>query len=295
MLITYQEAQATKEIMNTMLGDLAELSRGSYNEAIKQFFMFASERKIGNPYQDPYSAFVSFKAYLKNQYAPNTINKKLSAVRKLYEFAMAKGLVSFEQYKAVELVSNVRVSTPFRTWLDEMEAKELFNLPDTSLTGKRDKVILLFLLVLGMRRSEAVSVKWDQIIRRDNMWLIVDVCGKGSKYRTLRIPDSYMYILDEWGWDEGYVLTSVNRHNQKGVSLSARAVNDIVNKYSEQMGVEFSPHSLRRTFSTLTRRNGATIEQIQHDLGHADQRTTVNNYIKPVEDLEHSASQYMEL
>ena len=146
MLIQYDQAQATREILNAMLGELSELSRDSYNGAIREYFEFAVQRKKANPYQDPYSVFVAFKTYLKETYASNTTNKKLSAVRKLYEYAMAKGLVTFEQYKSVELVSNVRVSTPFRIWLDETESKDLFSLPDNSLSGKRGKVVLLFLL-----------------------------------------------------------------------------------------------------------------------------------------------------
>jgi integrase len=207
---------------------------------------------------------------------------------------LAAGLVTFEQYMGVELVNNIPDDGDhFKTWLEQDEAQQLLNAPDNSMTGKRDRVVLLFLLGLGMRRAEAVSVTWEQILRKDNMWLIVDVLGKRNKVRTLRIPDRFYTILEDYGRTTGKVLRSVSKSGVLGDSLSVRAINQIIEKYARELNVDMTPHTLRRTAATLSYGNGASLREVQRMLGHASVETTQKSYIQPLEDLENFAAERM--
>jgi integrase len=59
-----------------------------------------------------------------------------------------------------------------------------------------------------------------------------------------------------------------------GFNGCATAVLGIVAEYAAALGLEFSPHDLRRTCAKLCRLSGGALEQIQFLLGHASVQTT---------------------
>ena len=66
-------------------------------------------------------------------------------------------------------------------------------------------------------------------------------------------------------------------------------------QYTEQIGLEgISPHDLRRTAASLARKGGASIEQVQVMLGHANPQTT-SEYIGEGLDLEDHAVDYSDI
>ncbi len=48
-----------------------------------------------------------------------------------------------------------------------------------------------------------------------------------------------------------------------------------VANYGNRIGLDLSPHDLRRTLAQLLRKSGAMLEQIQYTLGHEDINTTI--------------------
>jgi len=73
---------------------------------------------------------------------------------------------------------------------------------------------------------------------------------------------------------------------QHGQRLTSSAIAWLVKQYTEQIGLEgISPHDLRRTAASLARKGGASIEQVQVMLGHANPQTT-SEYIGEGLDLE---------
>src|ERR1017187_811509 len=69
-------------------------------------------------------------------------------------------------------------------WLTGDQAQELFNVTDRdTLRGKRDAVLLVLLLGCGLRRSEAVSLRVDQLLLREHHWVITYLAGKGDGSR----------------------------------------------------------------------------------------------------------------
>jgi site-specific recombinase XerD len=56
--------------------------------------------------------------------------------------------------------------------------------------------------------------------------------------------------------------------------MTAQSVFEVVAGYSQQLGVPFAPHDLRRTYAKLALKGGARLEQIQRNLGHASLTTT---------------------
>jgi len=298
-VIESQEWQEIDSVIDSVMKDIELSSRPSYKEAIEQFIGFCVSQ--GNlPFRNPHSLFVSYKDYLRDSYRPSTANKKLSAVRKLIKFAAAAGYVTYPQFAAIENTTNLNdLGGEFRTWLEEDQAQSFFAAPDSSTCiGKRDKVAILFMLVLGLRRAEAVSIRWNQIIQQGEFWLVKDIKGKGGRVRSVKIPTQYMEVLYDYseacaGADpEGYILVHIDRHGNHYEALTPRAIGKIVDKYAQQLDYRITPHGLRRTCATLAYRNGADMDMVRQMLGHSTEVTT-RHYLKDSLYLENAATDYV--
>ncbi|MCB0161898.1 MAG: tyrosine-type recombinase/integrase, partial [Caldilineaceae bacterium] len=55
-----------------------------------------------------------------------------------------------------------------------------------------------------------------------------------------------------------------------------------------------APHDLRRTYAKLAKRGGATVDQIQFNLGHASRETTAR-YLGETLDLQQMPSDFIQL
>jgi len=66
--------------------------------------------------------------------------------------------------------------------------------------------------------------------------------------------------------------------------LTPQAVYEVARTYGYRAGLRVAPHDLRRTFAKLSREGGASIEQIQHSLGHSS-LTTTERYLGLEQDL----------
>lgn len=271
MLIPVRE---TKDILQAVVTDLAPLTQDAYKQAIREFFEFSVNSQNLSPYADAYQALLAWKGHLGQEYEPATANKKLSAVRRFFDYATANGLITSEQLMVLRMVGNIRSrGDKFQEWASSDEVSNILKSINISTTkGKRDKLLFFLLAGMGLRREETINLKWSQLQRVDGMWLLVDVVGKGRKVRTLHVPDKYISLFEDFrdgARDEDNIIVSVNRGDNKGTSLSKVAVNKIVGQYSN-----LAPHAFRRFFATESKKQGAPIDVIQRNLGHTTERTT---------------------
>lgn len=159
------------------------------------------------------------------------------------------------------------------------------------LERARDGALLAMLLGCGLRRSEAVNVRWEQYRQIEGRMCLVDVLGKGAKLSTLPVPDWAVELMDAWevegreglGRDEeDYVLCRVRSKEVRGEEeggekpLSSEWVRQRVVKMVARAGVEgkVNPHDLRRTLAQLMRAAGVELEQVKEVLRHDSVRTT---------------------
>lgn len=234
-----------------------------------------------------------YKAYLlsSTDYAPATINLRLSAIRKLAREAADNGLMDEWQAGGVSRVENVE-SAGVRSgnWLTKAQAQRLINAPDiTRLKGLRDRAILAVMIGGGLRRSEVAALEFSHVQQRDSRWVILDIMGKRKHVRTVPIPSWTKQAIDEWteaaNIQEGRIFRPVNKGERlEGDHISSQTVQDVVKEYAGKLGYTLAAHDLRRTFAKLARKGGAPIDQIQLSLGHASVATT-ERYLGTAQDL----------
>jgi len=140
--------------------------------------------------------------------------------------------------------------------------------------------MLAILFGCGLRRSELVGLKTDEIQRRQDHWAVVDLHGKGGHIRTVPIPDWVKTALDQWtaaaGVTQGRIFRAVAKSGSIwGEGITQNVVWYVVKSCCERAGFEhIAPHDLRRTCAKLCHDSGGELEQIQFLLGHVSVQTT---------------------
>ena len=264
-------------------------TRGMYGKALDDFFQWRAGQ--GSP-AFTRASVQAHRVWLESKgYAASTINQRLAAIRKLAREAAANGLLDAETTAGIGQIPGVKQQgTRAGNWLTKTQAEALINAPDPlTLKGKRDRALLALLTGCGLRRGEAAALTTRHMEQRDGRWVIVDLCGKHGRIRTVPVPAWVKQAVDLWrhaaGVSEGRILRAVNRHGQlRGDSMSAQAVLDVVTGYGRPLGLSVKPHDLRRTCAKLCRSGGGEIEQIQMLLGHAS-ITTTERYLGSRQDL----------
>jgi len=270
-----------EHIEKAALSTLASVNtRRAYKHAIDRFIAwYCSEPRLGFNR----TIVLRYRAFLESlQLSAATINLHLSAIRRLADEAAESGWLSSELAIGVRRVKGVkRLGRRIGNWLTADQAQELLNAVSRStLRGKRDAALIGLLLGCGLRRSEAVNLRFDQLQRRESHWVIVDMVGKGGGLRTVPVPPWCKGLIDVWLRDsrvtEGKVFRRVSKNGaRQDVGVTSDVVWYAVKRYAKRIGVDgLAPHDLRRTCARLCHGAGGELEQIQFLLGHASVQTT---------------------
>lgn len=144
--------------------------------------------------------------------------------------------------------------------------------------GTRNYALVLFLLDTGVRASECVSVRLDDVDWERGRVRVLH--GKGQKQRWVGIGEQARAALTDYllvrGEAEGQLFLS----ERSGKGLHSLALNVLFNKLGQQAGVtHVHPHRFRHTFATWAIRSQAREIDVQSLLGHSS-LTMVQRYAR---------------
>jgi integrase/recombinase XerD len=207
---------------------------------------------------------------------PSSVARRLSAARSLMRHLSREGVVTRDPTEHVE---RPRGGRPLpRTLSPEAAAAVVESADATVARGLRDRALLELLYATGMRASECVGLRLEDL----NLTAGYAVCtGKGRKQRLVPLGEEagrwvrrYLAAvrpLSTRRRDSGRVFV-----NPSGGPLSRQSVWKIVRAAAARAGVtrKVSPHVLRHSFASHLLQNGADLRSVQVMLGHADIATT---------------------
>ncbi|HEY0827721.1 MAG TPA: tyrosine-type recombinase/integrase, partial [Bacilli bacterium] len=219
--------------------------------------------------------------------APASIANFLAPLRSLYRWGSDPNIGIFTRNPTTCVRSPKVQVTSKNHYLTKREAVRL--LDELKKRNERDYLIGLMLILTGLRVSELVGIRWGHFHTDPaglSIWLTV-VKGKGDKDREVKVPKKL--------WDK------LKKHFPNQVSaqplfpLSVRQIERIMQKTREQSGLtkEPTPHWLRHTNATLALLHGASLQQVQNNLGHAHMNTT-QRYLHTIEQMSKAAPDYVE-
>lgn len=208
--------------------------------------------------------------------ANSTISRNLASIRSFFHFLVREEAILHDPTLHVE---TPRIEKRLPRVLTPEDVERLLGAPDqTTPSGLRDYAMLELLYATGIRVSELVSLKCDDLHVSGGF---LRCMGKGGKERIIPVGEYALHALHTYmelarptflrnGSDHALFL------NHHGAQMSRQGFWKILKKYAREAKIrtEITPHTLRHSFATHLLERGADLRAVQEMLGHADISTT---------------------
>ncbi|HYB41689.1 MAG TPA: site-specific tyrosine recombinase XerD [Candidatus Methylomirabilis sp.] len=248
----------------------------AYRRDLKSFDEFMRRERQGLQ-RAGVAELVRYLGWLRRRgLGSRSIARHLSAIRGLYRYLLETGAVARDP---TEHMDSPRPARRLPRTLSMTDVVALLETPDSNRpAGLRDRALLELLYASGLRASEALGLRVDDINLSAGY---VVPTGKGSRQRLVPVGAQALR------WLRLYLKTGrpalVRRAdtgalflNRYGRSLSRQALWDLLKKSARAAGIRaaVSPHTLRHSFASHLLERGADLRSVQAMLGHADISTT---------------------
>ncbi len=208
-------------------------------------------------------------------YAPRTVSRKASVLRRYFDWARRTGRVAADPTLGL---SSPRGPSKLPAVLTDEQLSVLIDKParagEDTARDARDLAIVEMLYGSGLRVSELCGLRREHL---DLQAAQTRVWGKGAKERIVPLSDPACEALK--GWLKIHRHAFVTQHtpadmvflNQRGRAMTPRDVRRVIDRRSV---APTHPHALRHTFATHLLDGGADLRVVQELLGHSDIATT---------------------
>ncbi|RLD09373.1 MAG: tyrosine recombinase XerC [Chlamydiae bacterium] len=203
-----------------------------------------------------------------------SVARKLSALRSFFKYHFRQGYIS---KTPTDNINAPKLNKPLPKFLTIKEIDKLVNaINKETLIGKRIYALIEVLYSTGMRVSEVVNLKHEEIQWREG---IVRVIGKGKKERLVMLGNAALSMLKNYIGDADYDRKSSVQYifrNKFGRKLNVKTVQTDISTLAKRAGInrDVTPHILRHSFATHMLDAGADLRSVQELLGHASLSTT---------------------
>ena len=266
-----------EKYISYILGErgLAKNSIESYKRDLYQFLEFVQEamgiKDVENIRRADIREYVS--ALIQYGFSKKSVERKLSALRGFFKYLKRIQVISSNPVLGIQnpkeerclpmVISEKRINEMLDNWIPE------------SIMEARDKSIIELMYSSGLRASEVISLKWENL---DLKTMELRVKGKGGKERIVPLGKRAREALEVYVNFLGDKLNKSNFIflNRFGKKLSRKGLWLIIKKRFETMAFMYGvhPHTLRHSFATHLLNHGADLRSIQELLGHASLATT---------------------
>jgi len=250
----------------------------AYRKDLTKFSAYAS----GLDWKEIDHVFI--RGFLSKLYAEGlsktSVARALAALRSLYRWMAREGKLKLEQNPAA-LVSTPKLAKvlPRVPTIEEMNSAFDGPMPEQARFPERDRVIFELLYGCGIRNSELVGIRLEDIAWSNEAILIR---GKGKKERYVPFGENAREAMAIYLEKRRRSLAATKKKtpalllNQRGGPLTTRSVGRIVKAIAVAKGMspDVHPHTLRHAFGTHMLEEGADLRAIQELLGHERLATT---------------------
>lgn len=232
----------------------------TYKRILKEFTACVENIKV----EDLSISVIDTYAYMLNPLSPKTRRNKLYALRSFISYLYKKNLTNIKP----EQIETPEVRGTQANYLTDVEVSNLLNV----VTDVRDRAIIHCFLSTGVRVSELVNIRTDDMYKRT----VIIREGKGGHPRpvfmSLEADAALNTYLKSRGDTPGFLFL-----NKAGEKLSRVYVSRMISLYAARAGIKkvVSAHTLRHTFATQYLEEGGRLEDVQQILGHKSIQTTM--------------------
>lgn len=234
--------------------------------------------------------FEDVKDYLEHlnlkKEKPSSVRRKISSLKSFYKFLYKNNYMDKKDYPLTK-VAYPKMEKKLPKFIYYNDLLEIINESTKDKDGVRDRLIIEMLYATGVRVSELINIKINDIDFNNRRIIVL---GKGNKERIVYYGEYAEEVLKE------YMKTHERKNhnylfvNSKGGQLTDRGVRYIIDNIMSKLSVKIhvTPHVLRHTFATDMLNNGCDIKVVQELLGHSSLKATeiythvTNEHLKKV-------------
>ena len=204
-----------------------------------------------------------------------SINRKIASLRSFYKFLLRRETISKDPMTKIKVLKTKKKLPHF---VKEPEMVQVLdNQPfDNTHAGWRERLVMELLYGTGIRLSELVNLKENQINLRERT---IKVLGKRNKERVIPFADSLASVIEQYrklrnkevkAGDHGCFIVS-----DTGGKCYAMMIYRIVKRrLGDSTSEKRSPHVLRHSYATHLLNKGAEINAVKDLLGHSSLAAT---------------------
>lgn len=234
--------------------------------------------------------FEDIKDYLEHlnlkKEKTSSIRRKISSLKSFYKFLYKNNYINKKDYPLTK-IAYPKMEKKLPKFIYYNDLLEIINESSKDKYGVRDRLIIEMLYATGVRVSELINIKINDIDFNNRRIIVL---GKGNKERIVYYGEYAEEVLKE------YMKTHERKNhnylfvNSKGGKLTDRGVRYIIDNIMSKLSVKthVTPHVLRHTFATDMLNNGCDIKVVQELLGHSSLKATeiythvTNEHLKKV-------------
>lgn len=216
---------------------------------------------------------------------PRTIRRRLSALSSLFVHLVEHRAANANPVRDIKRPRvNLRQGTTRA--FSAKEARLILEAPSKdTVQGLRDRAILSVGFQAGPRRSEIVSLLVKDF-HTNAGYKSLHFIRKGGEDLSLAINPQTAQRIEEYLTAAGHgldldgplfrPLCPNQTRSEPRRHLHSIVIDRLLRKYAKAAGLDhgYSAHSMRATFITTALNNGASLEDVQRDVGHANPSTT---------------------
>ena len=206
-----------------------------------------------------------------------SVARLLSSMRRFYRWLVRENKRKDDPSAQIETPRQGRY---LPATLSEIEVDALLQAPqENEALGLRDRAMLELLYATGLRVSELVGIRLNEISLQNG---VIRIFGKGGKERLVPMGEEAHEWIQRYLHEARPALMQnkpIDEHvfvTARGTSMTRQMFWVLVQRYALQAGIvrNISPHTLRHAFATHLLNHGADLRVVQMLLGHSDLSTT---------------------
>lgn len=249
-------------VKNFLASKRSKATRKAYERDIKRFFQYIAAMEVtlellswffSHSRKDALSLVLSYKSHLQDSGLANaTINRRMSAIRSLCEYAYMMELINWQLPRLTQEKVEAFKDT---TGVEVEQIKAMMAIPDrATVQGKRDYAILRLLWENGLRRGEVANIKLSDI-SWDTQKISIIGKGKGNDKNQIDVSQGCLNAIAQWlevrpATADPHLFVSLSNRSRKG--LSTTSIYKIIRATAEKAGIDkvVSPHRIRHSAIT---------------------------------------------
>lgn len=203
--------------------------------------------------------------------APYGANRTLAALRKLFSWAVERGIV------ADSPAAGVRAPAPERSRqrvLDDAELLEVWRAAEA--VGYPGGPFVHLLILTGQRRGEAAGLRWRDVDREAGLWTLPPEMTKANRVHDVALSGAALELLDglpEFAEGDFIFTTTGGRRPISGFSALKKTLDAAIAKAREADGLDemagWRYHDIRRSVATGLARMGTPPHVLSAILNHS--------------------------